>query len=149
MIPPVGPRSGDNGWGRSPVAAVSLAAGAALGGAAVDLATGNGLRGVFAVTFVIGSAVAAHRIRFGRIGVAVVLPPLLYAAAALAAALSQPDTASSTPVVRAGLDLFTNLILGAPVLVVAVATVAVVVVLRRAGATRRRPAPGSGRRCPA
>lgn len=149
MIHPVGHRLAGSGWGRSPVAAVSLAAGAALGGGAIDLATGNGLRAVFAVSFVLGCAAAAYRIRLRRTGVAVVMPPLLYATAALLAAISQPDTASSATVTRVGLDLFTNLILGAPVLVVAVVTVASVVALRRADAMRRRPALRSGGRCPA
>ena len=109
--------------------AVLLSVAVALAAAAVDLGTGRGLAlgPGFATAFLAGSALAALLVRRSRLAVAALAPPLVYAGLMLAAGL-----ASGVPltVPRQGVELFTRLILGAPVLIGGTAIAVVVTVLR-------------------
>lgn len=110
--------------------AVAVALGAGIGGGAVDVLTGSGLRVVFAISFVLGCAVAAAFVRRRGLLAAVVLPPLVYALVAAAAAVVQQGPSGGSWLVRNSLELMTALMLGAPVLVAAVLTAAVIAVVR-------------------
>lgn len=102
--------------GLTPAAAVLLALGLALLGGALDVATGRGLRVTFAVCFVTGCVLGAALVRPSGLRTAVVAPPLLYALLALLAGLTQ-GSAVPRSVTRQALELFTELVIGAPVLV--------------------------------
>lgn len=117
--------------GLMPGAAVLLSALLAVVGAAVDGLTGSGLRAGFAVGFVLGAALAAFLVRVRHLRATVVAPPLVYAAVALTSAWLGGSGSHSMS--RQGLQLFTELIVGAPVLVIGTVAALVVAVARHAG----------------
>lgn len=117
--------------GLMPAAAVLLAAGTALLGAAVDLLTGPSLGSTFAVLFVTGCVLAAVLVKRDGLRVVVVAPPLLYALLALLSGVTQSDGGPRTPV-RQTLALFTELIIGAPALITATLAVVAVALVRSA-----------------
>lgn len=114
-----------------PAAAVLLAAGTALLGAAVDLLTGPSLGSTFAVLFVTGCVLAAVLVKREGLRIVVVAPPLLYALLALLSGVTQSDGGPRTPV-RQTLALFTELIIGAPALITATLAVVAVALVRSA-----------------
>ena len=125
--------------GLSGVGAVLLTLGLGLGGALVDVLTGPGLRAVFAVCFVTGCVLAALRVRRSALVVAVVAPPLVYAAIALVVGVVSGSSTSGSLLVRHGLDLFTALVLEAPALMVG-SLLSLLVACARG--LLRRPEPG-------
>ncbi len=107
-----------------------LALGLSLLGGAVDVVTGVGLRSVFAVCFVAGCVLAAALVRRSGLRTAVVAPPLIYALLALLAGLTRGSAVPSS-VSREALELFTELVFGAPVLLAGTVGALVVAGLRR------------------
>lgn len=114
-------------------AAVMLAFG--LLGVAIDVLTGPGLRLVFALSFVVGCAAAVLAVHREDLRAVIVMPPLVYAALALAGSAAEGYGRGSFLRGQA-LELLNALVLGAPVLVIGFATVLVLALLR--GAARRR-----------
>lgn len=137
---PAGPYPADDGDGSILTAerarglptsgAVAVALVAGIGGAAVDILTGTGLRAVFAVTFVTGCVLAATLVRRRGLAAAVVLPPLVYAAVALGTGLLQRDTGTGSWLLQELFELMNALVIGAPVLLVATAAAGAVATLR-------------------
>lgn len=112
-------------------AAVLVAVGAALLGGAIDVLTGPGLRAVFAVFFVVGCVAAAALVRRCGLPAAVVMPPLVYVLVALmAAALQSHPGVHESWLVAQSMELLTALITGAPLLLGATASAAVVAAVR-------------------
>ncbi len=109
----------------------------ALVGGAADLALGRGARLLFEALFVAGCVVAAVRVRREDWRPVVVAPPLVYAALALAAGLTRDDGVPRT-LSRQGLQLFTELVVGAPALVVGTLLAALVVAVRTSRRRRAR-----------
>ena len=102
-------------------------------GAALDLATGQGLRLAFAVCFVLGCAVAALAAHREHLRAVVIMPPLVYAALALAASAAQGLGSGGSFVRTQVLELANAVVLGAPVLWIACAAVLVLALLRGLG----------------
>lgn len=125
--------------------AIAIALGAGIGGGAIDVLTGSGLRAAFAVAFVLGCLLGAALVRRESLLTAVVTPPLAYVALALAAAAFQSDSSSTSWLMRQIFELLTALITGAPVLIAAtVGAVAVAllrVLLQRSPTVVRLPSP--------
>jgi len=115
----------------TPAAAVMLALGLALLGGAVDALTGRGLRAVFAVCFLVGCVLSAALVQRSGLRTVVVAPPLVYALLALLSGLTRGGAVPRT-VSRQGLELFTQLVLGAPVLVAGTLAALLVVLVRLA-----------------
>lgn len=103
-------------------------------GGAVDLMTGNGLRTVFAATFVAVAALSALVIERHRLLSSVVLVPLVYVVLALVADVvgsGGPGGASQQAVA-----LLDAVVLGAPVLLAATGAAAVLALLRAVGSRK-------------
>lgn len=130
--PPQGPTAVVSaGWRGLPVSgAIALALGAGIGGGAIDVLTGQGLRATFAIAFVVGCALAAALVRREGLLAAVIMPPLIYVAVALGAAAVQSDGSTNSWLLRQVFELMTALILGAPVLLTATAVAACIALLR-------------------
>lgn len=121
--------------------AVAVALGAGVGGGAVDVLTGPGLRAIFAVSFVVGCALAAAFVRRRGLLAAVVLPPLAYIVIAAAAAVFQHEAPGpGSWLVREAFELMTALMTGAPVLVAATLSALVVALVRLAAFHGAAPA---------
>lgn len=118
--------------------AVALALGAGVGGGAIDVLTGSGLRAIFAVAFVAGCMLSAALVRRQSLLTAVVTPPLAYVALALAAAAVQQDSSSTSWLLRQIFELLTALVTGAPVLIAATLGAVLVAAIRIASARRPR-----------
>ncbi|MDP9436052.1 MAG: hypothetical protein M3P93_13005, partial [Actinomycetota bacterium] len=125
------------GGGLSGEGVVVLVLALGLAGVLFDVLTGPGLRTVFAVCFVGGCLVAAATVRRRDLPVAVVMPPLVYAVMALVTGLVEGGEAGGSFLVRQALDLFTTLVLEAPVLLLATGGSLAVALVR---ASRRRSA---------
>ena len=113
---------------------MALLTGAA--GAADDVVTGSGLGLVFAVCFVVGSALAALLVHREDLAAAVVMPPLTYVALAVVAGAVEGGVTSGSFVLQRALELVNAVVLGAPVLVTATVVTLIVAVARGLG--RRR-----------
>lgn len=97
-------------------------------GAAHDLATGTGLRRVFAVCFVLGclvDALAAHRVDLKAV---VVMPPLVYFAVAVVTTFAQHTSGSVLS--QQAIGLANAVVLNAPVLLIGEAVAIVVAAFR-------------------
>lgn len=126
---PHGPGVGDR-RGLTAAGAITLALLLGVVGGTVDVATGRGLRVVFAICFVLGCALAALLVHREDLKAAVVMPPLLYVVLALVAGAVGSSSSSGSFVTRETLELVQALVIGAPVLFTATG-VAVVVALAR------------------
>lgn len=104
--------------GLTPVQAVLLIAALGLLGAAFDAATGRGLRTGFAVCFVPGCVLAAAKVQRAGLLAVLAAPPLVFATFALGVGLAPGSGVPRTPT-RQAIELFTQLVLGAPILIVA------------------------------
>jgi hypothetical protein len=104
-------------------------------GAIVDLAVGGALGLGFTVTFVLACAVVAMAMRIRALATAVVLPPLLFAGAALMET-KQSGVTSGTR--QAALDVATSLALSAPALFLGTALALAVVLARLVARAVRR-----------
>lgn len=96
---------------------VLLALAFGLAGALADVATGNGLREVFAVAFVTGCVATALVVHAEDLRAAVVMPPLLYVVCAFVAGAVERTSASGSFLTQQVIELGNALVLGAPVLV--------------------------------
>lgn len=92
------------------VVAVSFA------GGAVDVLTGEGLRTLFAICFVGSCAAAPLLVRRRELLPIVVMPPLAYAFVALAAGAIDISGMAGSFLTQEALELVTELVTGAPVL---------------------------------
>ena len=106
-------------------------------GAAVDVVTGDGLRLVFAASFITASTLAALLVRRDRLVSAFVMAPLNYLLLALAGGTAESAGATGSFASQRAIDVLNARVLGAPVLVTAFAA-ALLVVLARALGSRRR-----------
>ena len=110
-------------------ATLALCAGA-LGGA-VDVVTGEGLRAVFAVAFVLGCALGAYKVHREDLLAAVTIPPLAYVALAVAANVGTRTTLGGSFLKQQALELMTDLVTKAPTLLVATGLAALIALVRR------------------
>lgn len=117
--------------GLTAAGAAVLALGAGAAGGLVDVATGEGLRAVFAVAFVLGCALAAYKVHREDLLAAVVIPPLAYVALAVAANLTTRTTLGGSFLKQQALELMTDLVTKAPALLVATGLAALIAVARR------------------
>jgi hypothetical protein len=104
-------------------------------GAAIDVKTGHGLRTVFAVCFVAGSALAALLVHREDLVAAVVIPPFTYCALAVIGGFLGSTTVAGSFVTKEGVALLDALVLRAPVLFLATGAALVIALVRRV----RRP----------
>jgi hypothetical protein len=104
-------------------------------GAIVDLAVGGSLGLGFTVTFVLACAVVAMAMRIRALATAVVLPPLLFAGAALMETKQSGVTSGNR---QAALDVATSLALSAPALFLGTALALAVVLARLIARAVRR-----------
>ena len=100
-------------------------------GAAIDVNTGSGLRTVFAICFIAGSALAALLVHQEDLKATVVMPPLTYCVLALIGAAIGHTQAAGSFAKRQGLELVSALILGAPVLYAATGLALLIALVRR------------------
>jgi hypothetical protein len=110
----------------------AVAIGLAIGfvGAVIDVQTGSGLRTVFAVCFISGSALAALLAHREDLKATVVMPPLLYCVLALAGAAIGHAGSSGGFVKQQALELVSSLIDGAPVLYAATGLALLIALVR-------------------
>ncbi len=138
------PRSGrgvGQGRGRRSLtlpAAVLCAVTFTLLGAGIDVLLGGGLGFPFAIGFVVGSALAAGRVRRGDLLAGPVVPPLTFVTVVAAIAPLLPGNTGSwlTDVV---VQVGTALVLDAPVLLVGTALAAGIALARRVSPPVSRP----------
>lgn len=124
--PSVGDRRGLTATG-----AVGLALLLGVLGGAVDVLTGPGLREVFAVSFVVGCALAALSVHREDLLAAVVMPPLVYVVLVLLAGVVERTASGGSFVVQQAVELANALVLGAPVLLAATGLAALIALVRR------------------
>lgn len=104
-------------------------------GGLFDVLTGQGLRTVFAVFFVLGCAVATLAVHREHLRPVIVMPPLVYAALALTASAVEGWSGGGSFLQGQLLELTNAIVLGAPVLVFGFLTTLLIAVLR--GVARR------------
>ena len=124
--------------GLTATGAVTIALTLGFIGAAIDVNTGRGLRTVFAIFFIAGSALAAMLVHREDIKATVVMPPLTYCVLALIGAAIGRTQAAGSFVKTQALELVSALILGAPTLYAATGS-ALAVALIRAFRSARQP----------
>ena len=100
-------------------------------GAAIDVKTGHGLRTVFALSFIGGSALAAMLVHREDLVAAVVIPPFTYCALAVIGGFLGSTTVAGSFVTKEGVALLDALVLRAPVLFVATGAAATIAVIRK------------------
>ncbi|MEP7055204.1 MAG: DUF6542 domain-containing protein [Actinomycetota bacterium] len=119
--------------------AVAIAIVMGVVGGAIDVASGRGLRLVFAVFFFIGCAAAAALIHREDLLAAVVIPPLAYLALALLAGAVRVNGVGGSLLRRQVSELYDALIVSFPALFYATAAAATVALVRWIARGRRRP----------
>ncbi|MGB8650222.1 MAG: DUF6542 domain-containing protein [Mycobacteriales bacterium] len=122
--------------GLTATGAVAIALALGLVGALIDVNTGRGLRTVFAICFIAGSALAAMLAHREDLKATVVMPPLTYCVLALVGAGFGHTQAAGSWVKTQGLELVSALILGAPVLYGATGLALVIALVRARSAPR-------------
>lgn len=120
--------------------AVALAITMGLIGGAIDVASGRGLRLIFAICFALGCAAAAAIIHREDLLAAVVIPPLAYLALALLAGTVRGSGEGGSLARRQMSELYDALIISFPALLSATAGAAAVAVFRWLSGARRRTA---------
>ena len=100
-------------------------------GAVIDVKTGPGLRVVFAVTFVTGSALAALLVHREDLVAAVFIPPFTYCALAVVGGFLGSTHVAGSFVTKSGVALLDALILRAPVLFAATGLALAIAVVRK------------------
>ncbi len=126
---------------------VSLSVVLSLTAGTIDVLTGQGLRTLFAACFVVGCFLSALLVRRDQLAVPVVAPPLLYALAALVGGAVEVSGLAGSFLTQQALELATELVTGAPVLLIGTGIAAVTAGLRwlagrHAAATPRTAPPG-------
>ena len=134
---PHGPGVGDR-RGLTAAGAVTLALLLGMVGGSIDVATGRGLRVVFAICFVLGCALAALLVHREDLKAAVIMPPLLYVVLALVAGAVGSTGGNGSFLTRETLELVQALVIGAPVLFTATGVAAVVALARWLSPRRSR-----------
>ncbi|MCW2499781.1 MAG: hypothetical protein JWN87_1457 [Frankiales bacterium] len=130
---PAGAHVGDR-RGLTAAGAVTLVIALGFLGAFIDVNTGRGLRTVFALCFVLGSALAALLVHREDLRAVIVMPPLTYCVLALIGAGIGQTQAAGSWIKTQGLELVSALITGAPVLYAATgAALAIALVRARRG----------------
>lgn len=117
--------------GLTAAGAAAVALGFGLVGGAIDVVTGEGLRGAFAVAFVLGCVVAAYKVHREDLFATVVIPPLAYVTIAVAANLTTRTTFAGGFLKQQLLELLTALITKAPALLIATGLAALIALFRR------------------
>lgn len=102
-----------------------------LAGGAYDVLTGQGLREVFAVSFVAGCLVAALTVHREDLVAVVVMPPLVYVVLVLLGGAVDGMAGAGSFLTRQVLELVNALILGAPVLMIGTGVALLVALARR------------------
>ena len=116
--------------GLTAMGAVTIALALGFLGALIDVQTGRGLRTVFAVLFILGSALGALLVHREDIKATVVMPPLTYCVLALVGAAIGHTAVAGPFYKQQALELVSALITGAPVLYAATGAALLVAVLR-------------------
>ena len=132
---PAGASVGDR-RGLTATGAVALALLLGIVGGAIDVATGPGLREVFAVAFVTGCVLAALTVHREDLVAAVVMPPIVYVVLALIGGAVERTAMPGSFLTQQAIELVNALVLGAPVLLTANGA-ALLVALARWQAGRR------------
>ena len=136
-----GGRLGD-GRGLTAAGGVALLSAMGLAGAILDIATGSGLRVVFAVCFALGCGVAAATVHREDQPAAVVMAPLVFLGLVAVASSLEAGGMGGSGLSRRLLDIVTAMVTSAPVLLagtgVALLAVVVRVLVYRASVRRRR-----------
>jgi hypothetical protein len=117
--------------GLTAAGAVTIALVLGFVGAAIDVKTGHGLRNVFAISFVGGSALAAFLVHREDLVAAVVIPPFTYCALAVIGGFLGSTTVAGSFVTKEGVALLDALVLRAPVLFVATGAAATIAAVRK------------------
>ncbi len=105
-------------------------------GAAVDLSIGNSLGVIFAVCFIAASGLGALGAHREDLLACVVAPPLVFLGLVLASGGLKQGSGSGSLLVRQGLEVVNDLILGAPVLLTAAAVAVIIAGVRALGSRR-------------
>ncbi|MFN2539177.1 MAG: DUF6542 domain-containing protein [Mycobacteriales bacterium] len=122
--------------GLTAMGAVTIGLAIGLIGAVIDVETGSGLRTVFAVCFVSGSALAALLAHREDLKATIVMPPLTYCVLALVGAAIGHSGSSGGFMKQQALELAGSLIDGAPVLYAATGLALLIAVVRLRSARR-------------
>jgi len=120
--------------------AVALAITMGIVGGAIDVASGRGLRLVFAICFALGCAAAAAIIHREDLLAAVVIPPLAYLVLALLAGTVRSSGESGSLARHQMSELYDALIISFPALASATLAAAAVALFRWLAGARRRTA---------
>lgn len=123
--------------GLTATGAVAVAVVLGLAGGTFDVLTGPGLRTVFAVTFILGCALAALLVHREDLKAAVVMPPLVYVALAFVGAAIELNGAAGSFLARQALEMANALVIGAPVLLTATGVSLVIALVRTVSGRRR------------
>jgi hypothetical protein len=121
--------------GLTAAGAVAIALVLGFVGAAIDVKTGHGLRTLFAICFVSGSALAAFLVHREDLVAAVAIPPFTYCALAVIGGFLGSTSVAGSFATKEGVALLDALILRAPVLFIATGAALVIAVVRRTRAT--------------
>ena len=117
--------------GLTAAGAVAIALVLGFAGAAIDVETGHGLRTLFAVCFIGGSALAAILVHREDLVAAVAIPPFTYCALAVVGGFLGSTALAGSFVTKEGVALLDALILRAPVLFIATGAAAGIALFRR------------------
>lgn len=123
--------------GLTAAGAVAIALVLGFVGATIDVKTGPGLRTVFAVTFVTGSALAAVLVHREDLRAAVVIPPFTYCALAVIGGFLGSTKVAGSYATKSGVALLDALILRAPVLFVATGVALAIAIVRKIRSPQR------------
>ena len=116
--------------GLTAMGAVTIGLTIGLIGAVIDVETGSGLRTVFAVCFISGSALAALLAHREDLKATIVMPPLTYCVLALVGAAIGHSSSAGGFVKQQALELVSSLIDGAPVLYAATGLALLIALVR-------------------
>jgi hypothetical protein len=117
--------------GLTAAGAVAIALVLGFVGAAIDVKTGHGLRTLFAICFIGGSALAAILVHREDLVAAVAIPPFTYCALAVMGGFLGSTTVAGSTVTKEGMALLDALVLRAPVLFTATAAAGLIALFRR------------------
>lgn len=126
--------------GLTATGAVAIALVLGLAGGAYDVATGSGLRTVFAVAFILGCALAALTVHYEDLLAAVIMPPLVYLVLAFVGGVVEQTGQTGSFLAQQALEMANSLILGAPVLLSATGLALLIAGARALMARRHRQA---------
>ncbi len=117
--------------GLTATGAVAIALVLGIVGATIDVKTGHGLRLVFAICFVSGSALAAALVHREDLRAAVMIPPFTYCALAVIGGFLGSTSVAGSFVTKEGVALLDALVLRAPVLFIATGAALAIAVVRK------------------